>query len=191
MNQQDTIMMRLTGHQSTFPLTPGAHQQLLQYLANTRKALAEDIDQDETVRDIEVSIGDHFKSTEDGVIDERRIQAILDQMGPATSSEAEAAASDTADPTITPASTVEEGPRPWRRIQEGKWLLGVCNGFATAYGFSVSWTRALFVAIPLLIFVLLNAPLLSGIAGIVYVVLAVILRPVDTYARYEQLRMQE
>ncbi|WP_293952588.1 PspC domain-containing protein [uncultured Corynebacterium sp.] len=191
MNQQDTIMMRLTGHQSTFPLTPGAHQRLLQYLADTRRALVGDIDQDETVRDIEVSIGDHFKSTEGETIDEGRVQEILDHMGPATSSGDPTDVPNASDPGLASSGMAGEGPRPWRRIEEGKWLLGVCNGFATAYGFSASWTRALFVAIPLLIFVLLNAPLLSGLAGIVYLALAVILRPVDTYARYEQLRMQE
>lgn len=183
MTTHEPVLMRLTGHQTAFTLTPGAHHELLNYLADARRELAEDPDGDESVRDLEVSIGDHLATLEGGTVDDSQMRSTLDSLGPVVSDNGELATSGHGG-----------GNRPWRRILDGKWLTGVCLGVAAATESSVSWVRALYVGVTLLIGALLapssNFVMLSffGLSVLVYLALSLFLPPVCSLAEYRQLR---
>lgn len=72
MTNETPVSMRLIGHQKHFRLTPSAHRELLSYLADARDELADDPDGYETVRDLEVSIGDQLSALGDNPVDQAR-----------------------------------------------------------------------------------------------------------------------
>lgn len=180
MNQNNTVMMRLSGHQAPFPLTESAHAELQSYLTNSRDSLASDADRDEIIRDIEASIGDHLAETSADVISGEQMLATLDRVGPVVSGT-----------PGTPALKAQRNHRPVRRLQEGKWLTGVLNGIAAARGLSVYWVRGIYVAISFLAGGLL-APLgegypmlfVFGVAIAAYLIATVALKPIDTREDY-------
>ena len=85
MTNETPVSMRLTGHQKPFRLTPSAHRELLSYLANARDELADDPDGDETVRDLEASIGDQLSALGDNPVDAGQMRSTLNQVGPVVS----------------------------------------------------------------------------------------------------------
>ncbi|MEV4536210.1 PspC domain-containing protein [Asanoa sp. NPDC049518] len=69
--------------------------------------------------------------------------------------------------------------RFWCRIDEKKWVGGICGGLA-AYGeLSLDWTRT--IALALLVF-------RGGLLAIPYLVLLFVLPVVPTFAEYERRR---
>ncbi|SMY04647.1 phage shock protein C (PspC) family protein [Brevibacterium sp. 239c] len=180
MNQSNTVMMRLSGHQAPFPLTENTHAELQSYLAISRDSLTGDVDRDEIIRDIEASIGDHLAETYAGVINGEQMTTILSSIGPVVSG----------NPGV-PALTTQRGHLPVRRLQEGKWLTGVLNGIAAARGLSVYWVRGIYVAISFLAGSLL-APLgegypmliVFGVAIVAYLIATLVLAPVGTREEY-------
>ena len=85
MTNETPVSMRLIGHQKHFRLTPSAHRELLSYLADARDELADDPDGDETVRDLEVSIGDQLSALGDNPVDAGQMRSTLNQVGPVVS----------------------------------------------------------------------------------------------------------
>lgn len=141
--------LALAGHAGAFPLTVDAHRHLLDYLRRARDASAADPDGEETVRDVETSIGDRLRAALDGtttVIDEQTVAQVLDDFGPVEHS--------------SRAGTVEHAPLLCR-IDEGKMIAGLCLGLATRTDVRVDWLRTI------AFFLLL---LTGGLLGLVYLV---------------------
>lgn len=167
----DTIHhMSLSGHAETIPLTAPAHARLVRYLADTRAAFAADPDGDETVRDLETTLGD-------------RLRTITDANGTAVGDEelAEVLAETGYPEREAPAVQVIAYPARggfFCRINEGKWFGGICAGLAARGDFSVDWTRT--VALFLLLFT-------GGTVGLVYLALMLILPRVESVDEYHRL----
>jgi phage shock protein PspC (stress-responsive transcriptional regulator) len=161
--------MSLSGHAETIPLTVAAHAHLVRYLSNTRAALGTDPDADETVRDLETTLGDRLRSmatTPGAAIDDEQLARILTETG---SVEQEA-----------PSTRILASPARGRffcRIKEGSWFGGLCAGIATYGDFRVDWVRT--IALFLLLFT-------GGTAGLVYLALLLILPKVDTVTEYQR-----
>lgn len=180
---ENVALMRLTGHSTPFRMTPEAHRELVTYLSDARAALVRDPDGDESVRDVEVAIGEHLQALGDGgIADDDLMRAILDRTGPVVPVRHEGASPD---------SGVRQGG--WRRIVKGKWLTGVCLGVATRSGLSPVWVRSLYVAISFVVGSLL-APLAGGyvmlgwfgFSVLVYLALSLLLPPVDSVEAYHR-----
>ena len=121
--------MTLSGHAGVFPLTPGAKRRLVTYLDHARTAVRQDLDGDETVRDLETTIGDRLRAALDSgttPLDEQTVDGILEQFGP-VEGEAQTSRFRTA-PVLC-------------RIEKGKFLGGLCLGIATRAELRVDWVR--------------------------------------------------
>lgn len=180
-----TRHMRLAGHARVFTLNDEAHAELQDYLRRARTTLGSEPDADETLRDLEASIGEQLEplyTSPDTVVTAEEMLPILDQTG--------AIVADAADPAST---SPQRGPF-WARIIEGKWLGGVCLGIATRGGFNPAWVRGLSVALVVLIAGII-APLGEGIPMLVFLVAAVLcylallllLPPVKTVREYQRM----
>lgn len=180
-----TRHMRLTGHSRVFTLTEKAHADLLDYLSEARTALAVEPDADETLRDLEASLGDQldplYREPTD-VVDAAQMTVILDQSG--------AIVADALEKRV---SAPSRGPF-WARIVEGKYLGGVCLGIAARGGFNAAWVRGIAGAVVFLIAGIL-APLGEGtpmllflaVTVIGYLVLLLLLPPVASVREYQRI----
>lgn len=159
-----TRHMRLTGHSRVFTLTEEAHADLLDYLTDARTALAIEPDADETLRDLEASLGDQlaplYREPTD-VVDAAQMTAILDHSG--------AVVADLLEKKV---AAPPQGPF-WARIVEGKYLGGVCLGIAARGGFNAAWVRGSAGAVVFLIAGIL-APLAEGIPMLLFLAATVI-----------------
>lgn len=168
---QELITVRLTGHETLFLLTRGGYAILQGYLDGARAELPDDPDGDEVVRDLESAIGDRLaalRSTTVDPISGEQVRAIVGDIG----------AVQTEQPLQERGHGVPRG-RFWRRIEEGKWLGGICLGIA-AYGhFRVDWVRTV---------VLLLTLFTGGLLAVIYLVLLLVLPVVPTMAEYERRR---
>lgn len=179
MIDDGTALMRLTGHQAPFRLTPAAHHELLSYLAEARRELAGDPDGDETVRDLEVSIGDQLSSLEVSPVDVGQMRSTLELVGPVVSEPGK----------LAPEAAGDQVPT-WCRVLDGKWLTGVCLGIAEATELNVAWVRAICAAITIVVGALL-APFSDilmltcfGLSVLTYLALTLLLPPVGSVAEY-------
>ncbi len=168
---EQPVHIRLSGHADTFLLTPTARDLLLGYLADARAALTPDPAGDQTIRDLEVSIGQQLRSLADrtgGPIDDAQMAHVLAQAGAVES------------PQSFDTSTIRS-PRGafWCRIDQGKWFGGICLGIAARGQFNVDWVRTI------VFFLLL---LTGGLLGPIYLALLLILPRVETVAEYQRLR---
>ncbi|NPC95522.1 PspC domain-containing protein [Nocardioides sp. zg-DK7169] len=180
-----TQHMRLAGHARVFVLTDDAHAELLDYLDRARTALCAEPESDETLRDLEASIGDHlepFYATPDTAVDEDQMLTILDQAGAITP-----------DPASHPQPSPQRGPF-WARITEGKWLGGACLGIAARGGFDAAWVRGISVGAAFLVAGVLaplgeGIPMLLFIAATVlgYLVLLLALPPIKSVREYQRI----
>lgn len=110
------------------------------------------------------------------------MSAILEQLGSITPSSADHAPSG-----------LPRGPF-WARIDEGKWLGGVCLGVAARAGFNVAWVRGIAAGILFLIAGIL-APLGEGIpmllvlaaAALGYFALLLAFPPVASVEKYRRM----
>lgn len=181
MKDANPVSMRLTGHQKPFRLTAIAHRELLSYLADARHELSDDPDGDETVRDLEVSIGDQLSALGDSAVDADQMRSTLSRVGPVVGEPGK------------PGPTGAVGRVPtWCRVLDGKWLTGVCLGISAATEAKVAWVRAIYVAVTLMGGALL-APfsgfvmiLFFGFSVIVYLALSLLLPPVESVAEYHR-----
>lgn len=119
----ETKHIRLSGHADALPLTGAAHERLLRYLAEARAVLIDDPDVDETIRDLEASLGEHLRalvaSTGDPITD-TAMRNVLSEVGDVE--------------TQNPQKNTPSGPPRgdfWCRIDQGKWFGGLCLGIAT------------------------------------------------------------
>lgn len=152
---QTVIQISLSGHAATFQLTEDAYRALQSYLERSRSRLKRDPDRDEIMRDLEQSIGEKFAHAlhaENRVLGRKEVDAVLEQVG----------AVDTGSSDAASGSAQPDRPRRLCRIEEGKWLFGVCQGLAAYSSISVEWVRSIFVivsvftgGIPVLIYLVL------------------------------------
>jgi len=150
---QTVIHISLSGHATSFALDEDAHRALRAYLDRARSRLKRDPDRDEILRDLEQSIGDKLANllqAQARVVDRKEIDSILDRVGAVDGDNADAAAAQ------------PDRPRRLCRIEEGKWLFGVCQGLAAYSSIRVDWVRSIFVivsvftgGIPILIYLVL------------------------------------
>jgi len=152
----------LSGQAGAFPLTADAKRLLLSYLDRARAASAADPDGDDSVRDIESSIGDRLHEALAGGaerVDARTMARILEETGP-----------------LEPEHPLGGSPLPWLcRVDEGRWFGGLCLGLATRAELPVDWVRT--VAIFLLF-------LTGGLLGLAYLVALIFTPPMQTVAQY-------
>ncbi|GAA2440788.1 hypothetical protein GCM10010191_66010 [Actinomadura vinacea] len=142
------------------------------------------MDQDESLRDLKVSIGDHLTSIQSDVISEDLMRSTLERMRPAVLRR------------LTKRSRkLRKQDAPGGVASDKASGSGVCNGIAAAQGLSVAWARGLYVAISFLAGALLapvgdGYPMLAvfGPSILVCLGLSVFLQPVATRAEYARLR---
>ncbi|MCC3282692.1 PspC domain-containing protein [Arthrobacter caoxuetaonis] len=180
-----TRHMRLTGHSRVFTLTQEAHADLLDYLTEARTALAADPDADETLRDLEASLGDQLDplySEANHVVDAAQMTTILNQSG--------AIMAEALEKRV---SAPPRGPF-WARIVEGKYLGGVCLGIAARGGFNAAWVRGIAGSVAFLIAGILaplgeGTPMLLFLAAtaIGYLVLLIVLPSVASVREYQRI----
>ena len=163
--------IRLSGHAEPIPLSAAAHERLLRYLADARRALASDPDGDETVRDLEASLAEQLRQIVDSSqqpVDDPRMEALLSAAGVVPNQGGSAAQA------VAPA----RGPF-WCRIDQGKWFGGLCLGIAARGDFRVDWVRTIAILLALVT---------AGTAGIGYLAVLLFVPRVETVAEYRQLR---
>ncbi|MBE1877829.1 PspC domain-containing protein [Myceligenerans pegani] len=169
---ESTKHMRLTGHADAFAVTHAAHERLLRYLAEARTALTADPDGDETIRDLEATLGDRLRAvleSSGGPVDDTQMARVLVETGPVQSHH------PVGDPS--PGRPLR-GPF-WCRIEEGKWFGGICVGIAARGEFRLDWVRTVVVLLMLVT---------AGFIGLVYLALLLLLPRVETVEEYRRLR---
>lgn len=166
-----TKHIRLSGHADAVPLTDAAHERLLRYLAEARAVLIADPDADETIRDLEASLGEHLRalvaSTGEPISDTAMLK-VLSEAGVVE--------------TQNPQNGTPSGPPLgdfWCRIEQGKWFGGLCLGIAIRGEFRVDWVRTVAILLALVT---------AGLIGIVYLGLLAFLPRVGSVEEYRRLR---
>ena len=165
----DTQHMRLSGHSGAFPLTAEAHSLLIGYLTSSREQLSNTPDADETIRDVEVAVGDRLQAllgSPGGTIDDHQMTEVIRTLG--------SVQPDSDYSTQT--GSVPRG-RFWSRINEGKWFGGICVGLAVRGHLRLDWVRTIRILLMLLT---------GGLIGIAYLALWVFLPCVATVEEYER-----
>ncbi len=168
---ENTRYITLSGHAEAIPLSSTAYEGLLRYLADARQALSADPDGDETVRDLEASIGVKMRGALDASgapINDTTMGRLLAEAGTIPRQP------DTVGHTRPPS----RGPF-WCRIDEGKWFGGLCLGIAARGGFRVDWVRTIAIFLGLVT---------GGLIGLVYLVLLLLVPRVDNLEEYRRLR---
>jgi phage shock protein PspC (stress-responsive transcriptional regulator) len=153
---QTVIQISLSGHSTPFQLDEDAYKALQSYLERARSRLKRDPDRDEILHDLEQSIGEKLATLlhgENRIINRAEVAAILDQVG----------AVNTGNGETTGGTTQADRPRRLCRIEEGKWLFGVCQGLAAYSSITVDWVRTIFIIVSLFS---------GGIPILIYLVLA-------------------
>lgn len=165
----DTQHMRLSGHAGTFPLTAEAHSLLVGYLASSHEQLSGTPDADETIRDVEASLGDRLQAllgSPGKTIDADQMTEVIRTLG-----------SVHPDPDHSAQTGSSPRGRFWARIDEGKWFGGICVGLAVRGHLRLDWVRTIGIFLMLLT---------GGLIGIAYLALWLILPRVATTKEYEQ-----
>lgn len=168
---QTVIHVGLSGHATTFLLDEGGYESLRAYFEQARSGLGSNPDRDEILRDLEQSIGEKLAvlpHSGEGVILGSEIDAVLAQVGTVDSGGGNGQALRL--PLMQ--------PRRFCRIEQGKWIGGVCVGLATRSGIRVGWVRAIFV---------LAAVFTSGVMALVYLALMFALPALRTRDEYEDV----
>ena len=164
---QTVIQVSLSGHSKTFQLEEEAYRSLQAYLERARSRLKRDPDHEEVLRDLEQSIGEKLAQSlrpENRVVSRKEIDVVLDEVGAVNTGNGDAA------------DAAQFGrPRRLCRIEEGKWIFGVCQGLAAYSGIAVEWVRSIFVIVSVFS---------GGIPVLIYLVLMFALPVVRTYDEY-------
>ncbi|MFZ4896482.1 PspC domain-containing protein [Plantibacter sp. Mn2098] len=153
----------LSGHSGAFRMTAEAKLLLVAYLSDARSAVEQSPDGDETVRDIETSIGDRLRDILDGdasIIDETVITRIIADAGP-----------------VQGESSPDSGRVPWLcRVEQGKWFGGLCLGLATRSSLRTDWVRTIAI-----LFLFLT----GGLLGIAYLIALIFVPRMETVEQYK------
>ena len=119
------------------------------------------------LRDLEQSIGEKLAQSlrsENRVVSRKEVEVVLEEVGAVNAGNGDAA------------DTGPFGhPRRLCRIEEGKWIFGVCQGLAAYSGIAVEWVRAIFVIVSIFS---------GGIPVLIYLVLMFALPVVRTRDEY-------
>lgn len=167
---EETKHIRLSGHIDAVALTAAAHERLLRYLAEARAALIADPDADETVRDLEASLGEQLRPLTESSgkpVDDAQMRRVLSEAG----------AVESQHPTTDTHDGPPRGPF-WCRIDHGKWFGGLCLGIAARGEFRVDWVRTIAIFLALIT---------GGLIGVVYLALLLFLPRVETVEEYRRL----
>lgn len=153
----------LSGHSGAFSLTAAAKLLLVSYLSDARLAVGSGPEGDETVRDIEMAIGEHLRTTLDGrvtSIDESIMTRILTESGPVE--------------TERPLTNARVS---WLcRVEQGKWFGGLCLGLATRSNLRLDWVRT---------FAILFLFLTGGLLGVAYLIAMIFAPRIETVEQYK------
>lgn len=128
----------LSGHSAPFQLDEGGYESLRSYFERARSRLRGDLDCDEILCDLEQSIGERFVTllhSETRVITDSEVDAVLGQVGTVDAG--------SGNDQILEAKSLRHR-RPFR-IEQGKWISGVCQGLAVYSSVGVDWVRTIFV----------------------------------------------
>lgn len=161
------IHVSLSGHPRTFQVEEEAYKALQAYLDRARARLSRDPDHDEVLRDLEQSIGEKLSKSlrgDDRVVSRKEVDVVLEEIG----------AVDTGNGDVAE-TTPFDRPRRFCRIEEDKWLFGVCQGLAAYSDISVDWVRAIFV---------IGSIFTGGAVILIYLALAFILPQVQSLKEY-------
>jgi phage shock protein C len=159
----------LSGHPKTFQFEEDAYMALKAYLERARARLRRDPDHEEVLRDLEQSIGEKLAKSphaEDRIVSRKEIQVVLDEIGTVNA--------DSGDGTTEAAPFGR--PRRLCRIDDGKWIFGVCQGLAAYSGITVDWVRTIFILVSVFT---------GGILILIYLVLAFALPLVQSRGEYD------
>lgn len=168
---QTVSHVSLGGHATPFQLDEDGYKSLHSYFERARSRLRHDPDRDEILRDLEQSIGDRFATllhSRTRVIAGSEVDAVLGQVG-------------TVDLDGGSAQVHEVQPPRRRRlfrIEQGKWISGVCQGLAVYSSTGVEWVRTIFV---------LAAVFTGGFVILVYLALMFALPVVQTRGECEAM----
>lgn len=135
---QTVSHVSLGGHPAPFQLDEDGYESLRSYFERARSRLEGDPDRDEILRDLEQSIGDRFVTllhSGTRVIAGSEVDAILGQVGTV----------DLDGGNGTVREVQPPGRRRLFRIEQGKWVSGVCEGLAVYSSVGVEWVRTIFV----------------------------------------------
>jgi len=161
------ITINLNGR--AYQLEEGGYEALRRYLDEARAKLGDNPDVDEIMADFEQAIADKcdaYLNPQKTVVTAKEMEEIISKMGPVDGAGAAASGAAKAEPS-KPISH-----KRLFRIREGAWFFGVCNGLAAFFNVDVAIVRVLFVLFGAL------THIVGGI--IIYVILAVIMRPAET-----------
>lgn len=165
---QTVIQVSLSGHSTPFQLEEPAYTALRSYLDGARSRLRRDPDRDEILCDLEQSIGDRLGrlvGSERRIVTHKEVDAVLDQVG--------AVNAGNGDPGAGAATFGR--PRRLCRIEEGKWIAGVCQGLAAYSSIGVEWVRSIFIIVSIFT---------GGIPLLIYLALMFALPVVRTHDEY-------
>jgi phage shock protein PspC (stress-responsive transcriptional regulator) len=162
------INVSLSGHPKTFQLEEEAYRALQDYLERARARLRRDPDHEELLRDLEQSIGEKLSKSlrgDDRVVSRKEVEVVLEEIGAVNAGNGDAASE----------TTPFDRPRRFCRIEEDKWLFGVCQGLSAYSDIAVEWVRAIFV---------IGSVFTGGALILVYLALAFVLPQVQSRAEY-------
>lgn len=168
---QTVIHVGLSGHTTAFLLDEDGYGSLRSYFERARSGLARDPDRDEILRDLEQSIGEKLALLPHSggrVIAGNEVDSVLGQVG----------AVDSGSGSGQARRTPPMRPRRFCRVEQGKWIGGVCTGLAIRSGIRVDWVRTIFV---------LAAFFTGGVVMLVYLALVFALPVLQTRDEYADM----
>jgi phage shock protein PspC (stress-responsive transcriptional regulator) len=155
--------------------TPG-HEKLRGYLDAAARALANDPDRAEILKDLEQAIGEKCAKTlgqHKDVVTVAEIDRVLEDMGPVQAAEpASATVSSSGDGS-------RAAPRKLYQIREGALVTGVCTGIAAYLNIDVTVVRVAFVVLTFLT---------GGFWILLYLVMMILVPHADTFEQRAQAR---
>ena len=180
------IQITLSGHPTPFTLDEDADNALLSYLGRARSNLEGNPDREDVLSDLEQSIAEKLTRlplAASRIVSRGEVESALDEIG-----------------VVEPAPTGDGAPeapvehrRRFYRINQGRWLAGVCQGLAAYSAIRVRWVRLIVVVLSLFIMFLATIMMFSNFslglltatlpAG-VYIVLTFTIPAVGNCAEY-------
>ncbi|MDB5188273.1 MAG: phage shock protein PspC [Candidatus Kaiserbacteria bacterium] len=169
MNKVVTI--HLDGRE--YSLEEAAYDALRAYLDAAKLTLLQNPDKDEIIKDLEQAIGAKFNSylnPHKNVVTKLDVDTVLLEMGPVS-----AEGGTTSEGESDKSSGTTSRKRLYR-INEGRWIAGVCTGLAEYFNLDVALVRIVFVVLTFLT---------HGFMGLVYIILMIIVPAARTPKDFE------
>jgi phage shock protein PspC (stress-responsive transcriptional regulator) len=164
---EKVVTINLNGN--AFQLEEPGYAALRSYLERAQAGLESNPDRAEILADIEQSIAEkcaRYLNERKTVVTAPEVEAILAEMGPVETGDAQSAAGSQAGEQPR-----TDAPKRLYQIREGAMLTGVCKGIAAYLNIDVTFVRIAFVILAFATF---------GAAALIYVVLAFIIPYADT-----------